>query len=93
MAFAQQNADVQAPAIPNTVPTAPAAASVNLDGCIAASLTGAPGLKTAKLNLDTASSQLTYAVGSNGLTLGESVGDSYQWPVGSASSTSSSAAR
>jgi outer membrane protein TolC len=53
-------------------------------------MAGAPGLKTAKLGLDTAAAQLAYAAGSNGLTLGESAGYSYQLAVPGMSSSSSS---
>lgn len=81
--FAQQAADSVAPPAPESAP------AMSLDDCLAASLAGAPGLKTAKLSLDTAASQLTYTVGSNGLTVGESAGYFYQWPIGLASSTTS----
>ncbi len=94
---AQQAAEPQAPgaagtvAAPSSVAPMPAAsAQVGLDDCLAAALAGAPGLRTAKLTLDTASSILTDAIGSNGLTLGESAGYFYQWPIGSASQATSS---
>ncbi|MGA2547373.1 MAG: TolC family protein [Rectinemataceae bacterium] len=69
------------------VTSSDATVSIGLDECLAASLAGAPGLKTAKLSLDTGSAQLAYAIGSNGLTLGESAGYLFQWPTGSASSS------
>ncbi len=81
-------ATVEAPSSvgPSTaVPTAQVLPQVSLDDCLSASLSGAPGLRTAKVSLDTASAQLTDAIGSNGLTLGESAGYSYQWPISSAS--------
>jgi outer membrane protein TolC len=68
-------------------PSTDAPASVGLEECLAASLAGAPGLKTAKLSLDTGSAQLAYAIGNNGLTLGESAGYFYQWPFGTYYST------
>jgi outer membrane protein TolC len=82
--FAQEAADTVAQPAPESAP------AMSLDDCLAASLTAAPGLKTAKLSLDTASSQETYTIGGNGLTLGESAGYFYQWPVGTASSASTS---
>lgn len=90
-AYAQASAPA-APA-PQAEATAPAEAApaVSLDDCLTASLAGAPALKTAKLDLDTASAQLDYATGSNGLTVGESAGYFYQWPLGTTPTLSSSA--
>lgn len=82
--FAQQAADTVAPPAPESAP------ALSLDDCLAASLVAAPGLKSAKLTLDTASAQITDTIGSNGLTLGESAGYFYQWPIGTASSASTS---
>jgi outer membrane protein TolC len=91
---AQQAAEPQAPGAAGTVaapssvaPTPAASAQVGLDDCLASAMAGAPGLRTAKLSLDTASAQLTDAIGSNGLTVGESAGYSYQYPIGYTSST------
>ena len=86
-------ATVEAPSSvgPSTaVPTAQVLPQASLDDCLSASLSGAPGLRTAKVSLDTASAQLADAIGSNGLTLGESAGYSYQWPLLGTSSLSSS---
>jgi outer membrane protein TolC len=88
--FAQSAADSQSAATPDAVavPAPQTLPSVTLDECLAASLVQAPGLKTAKLGLDTASAQLGYTLGSNGLTLGESAGYFYQFPLTSSSSLS-----
>ena len=64
-------------AVPAAIPDSTAAAS--LEECLSASQTGSPSLKTARLSLDTASAQLAYALGSNGLTLGENGGYFYDW--------------
>lgn len=88
--FAQEAAAAQSPGTADAAAPTEALPAVSLDDCLAASLAGAPGLKTAKLGLDTATSQLAYTAGSNGLTVGESAGYFYQWPIGVSSSTATS---
>ena len=78
---AQQASDARMQNPPGPVPAAipDSTATASLEECLAAAQSGAPALKTAKLALDTAIAQLTYAQGSNGLTLGEDAGYFYEW--------------
>jgi outer membrane protein TolC len=84
--FAQQTTGAQSQniSIPAEIAASNSSPTIGLDECLAASQKAAPGLTTAKFSLDTATAQLAYAKGSNGLTLGESGSYTYAGSVSGA---------